>query len=178
MDLQHAPQLRPDDELVWNLQDYADKAYRDLSDPDHGRMLGMGMTPEGIDQNPVVYEMLTDEMWRSDHIDVSQWLPGYAASRYGSTPEPVLQAWSLLHDALYGSQDSGFRDPWRVRPSLGPTVPGYDEEKVREASRLLLSQSTSLQSNTLYRRDLVDVTKTWLGGLADAYFDSRARFVR
>ncbi|HWD39392.1 MAG TPA: alpha-N-acetylglucosaminidase C-terminal domain-containing protein, partial [Fimbriimonas sp.] len=154
--------------LYGNLQAYEDAAYRDLSDPNHGNMLGMGLTPEGIDQNPVVYELMTDAMWRHEHIDVSRWLKTYAASRYGSAPDEVVKAWSLLQQTVYGPLGGG-RDSWRGRPSLGPSVPGFDVGKVREASRLLLSQAPSLHSNTLYRRDLVDVTKTWLGALADAY---------
>ena len=38
---------------------------------------------------------------------------------------------------------------------------------IENAIRLLLSVAPKLKGNALYQRDLVDVTKTWLAGIAD-----------
>jgi len=153
--------------LFGDLIGYAKTASDTLNDPGHGNMLGMGLTPEGIDQNPVVYELMTDLMWRTDPVDVPEWLHGYAESRYGVTSPEVDQAWKLLLKTLYANGNGWYRDSWRTRPSGGAQLPPYNLAEIRDASKLLLSQSPKLGSNTLYRRDLVDVTKTWVGGLAD-----------
>ena len=153
--------------LFGDLASYAKTASDTLSNPDRGNMLGMGLTPEGIDQNPVVYELMTDLMWRTKPVDVPTWLHDYAESRYGAAPREIDEAWQLLLKTVYSNGNGWYRDSWRLRPSGGAQLPPYNLDEIREASRLLLSQSDRLRSNTLYRRDLVDVTKTWLGGLAD-----------
>jgi alpha-N-acetylglucosaminidase len=152
--------------LYGNLQHLADRAYEDLSDPAHGKLLGMGLTPEGIEQNPVVYELMTDEMWTTDRIDVPKWIEGYVYSRYGSTPPEAMAAWKIILESIYGQELSWYRAAWRLRPADRIEKPPYDAVKLKEAVRLLLA-CPQLRGNSLYRRDLVDVTKTWLGALAD-----------
>jgi len=155
--------------LHGDLQGLADRAQAAITDAEHGNMLGMGIMPEGIDQNPIVYELLTDIMWSAERIDVSSWIKGYARSRYGSCPEGVAQAWRLLQESVYGSPGSPtLRLSWRSRPGDQPILPRFDVAKVGEAARCLESAAKTLGSNPLFRRDLVDVAKTWLGGLADA----------
>jgi alpha-N-acetylglucosaminidase len=153
--------------LYGDLQHYIDVERRAVNDPQHGRMLGEGLTPEGIDQNPVVYELMTDAMWHPEIASVDQWLTGYVASRYGLADSHGLAAWKLLMETVYGSS-GGFRDPWRYRPSLGISTPNYDLGKMKAAVRELLASAVP-RTNNLYRRDLVDVTKTWIGGQADIY---------
>lgn len=157
--------------LYGNLQHLADRAIQDLNDPTHGRMLGMGLTPEGIEQNPVVYELMTDAMWTTQRIQVPRWIEGYVRSRYGSTPPEAMQAWSILLDAVYGQELSWSRAAWRLRPRNSVDKPAYDPVKLRDAVRLLLA-CPDLRDNSLYQRDLVDVTKTWLGALADLRLSS------
>ncbi|KAL6074088.1 N-acetylglucosaminidase, alpha [Balamuthia mandrillaris] len=64
-------------------------------------MVGMGMTPEAIEQNPVMYELLTDMAWLSSAPNVSQWLIDYARQRYGSSSPSAEQSWMLLHQSVY-----------------------------------------------------------------------------
>ena len=40
---------------------------------DNSTMIGMGLTPEGILQNYVMYNFLTDMTWRSESTNVSKW---------------------------------------------------------------------------------------------------------
>lgn len=152
--------------LQGDLQHLANRAYEDLNDPAHGKMLGMGLTPEGIEQNPVVYELMTDAMWTNERIDISKWIVGYVQSRYGSAPADAVAAWRMLIETVYGPKQAG-RAAWRGRPSVRVAPPSYDMPQLREALRKLLS-CRSLRDNERYQRDIVDVAKTWLGGLADA----------
>ncbi|HWD38509.1 MAG TPA: alpha-N-acetylglucosaminidase C-terminal domain-containing protein, partial [Fimbriimonas sp.] len=163
--------------LAGDLQGFADRAATALSDPGHGRMLGMGITPEGIDQNPVVYELMTDAMWTTGRIDVPKWLEGYVESRYGQAPAEALRAWRLLLASVYGEpQPPQFEDSWRFRPGDQPPVPAVDKDKVAEAARLLASAADRLSNRDAYRRDLVDVVKTWLGGIADDRLEAPGEF--
>src|SRR5262249_2645343 len=63
--------------LFGNLAEFARKPAAALADKSHGRMVGMGITPEGIEQNTVVYELLTDMMWRDQPIDLDKWIADY-----------------------------------------------------------------------------------------------------
>lgn len=37
-------------------------------------MVGVGMTMEAIEQNPVVYELMSEMGWRSEPFDLSAWI--------------------------------------------------------------------------------------------------------
>jgi alpha-N-acetylglucosaminidase len=138
--------------------------------------LGFGLTPEGIDQNPVVYELLCDAMWnpyiyarqtKADQI-VPKWLDDYARARYGADLPQTRKAWKLLHEALYSKDSPWYKDGWRGRPwRLRRGRPAAQMHELEQALALMMQVAPKLQSNPLFQRDLVDVCKTWLGGLAD-----------
>ena len=44
---------------------------------------GVGMTPEGIENNPVMYELLMELPWRPERFTKEDWLKGYVKARYG-----------------------------------------------------------------------------------------------
>ncbi|WP_431216905.1 alpha-N-acetylglucosaminidase TIM-barrel domain-containing protein [Puia sp. P3] len=54
-----------------------------LHDSTSGKMEGIGLTMEGIATNPVIYELAMQHTWRSDPIDIRQWLMSYMRNRYG-----------------------------------------------------------------------------------------------
>ena len=59
---------------------------------------GSGFTPEGIDQNPVYYEFVLEDNWRSTSVpNVTAHIQARSHRRYG-IPEAdwIDQAWSLL----------------------------------------------------------------------------------
>src|SRR5262245_34367926 len=60
--------------LFGDMAEYARRVIAGLNDKDRGHMIGMGITPEGIEQNAVVYELLTDLMWRDKPLDLDQWI--------------------------------------------------------------------------------------------------------
>lgn len=140
-------------------------------------MMGIGTTMEGIENNPVVYEMAYELAWQPAEIQVSDWISEYARYRYGNMTPEVDQAWHLLLNGLYNcptNQDGVSESVLCARPAL--VVPSvstwstatiyYKVYEVREAARLLLSQSNVLSgSNYIY--DLVDVTRQSLADYAN-----------
>nr|AIA89003.1 NAGLU [uncultured Prevotella sp.] len=44
---------------------------------------GIGLTMEGIDNNPVMFELMTELPWRPDKFTKEEWLKGYLSARYG-----------------------------------------------------------------------------------------------
>jgi alpha-N-acetylglucosaminidase len=152
--------------LYGNLQRLVNRSHEDLNDPTHGKMLGMGLTPEGIEQNPVVYELMTDAMWTDGPIDVNRWIETYVHSRYGVVSPDALKAWRGILTTIYGQDLSWYRASWRLRPAERTDKPPYDAKALQTVIESLL-HCPELRGNPLYERDLVDVTKTWLGVLAD-----------
>ena len=68
-------------------------------------MIGTGLTPEGIEQNDVVYELMNEMGWRSVLVEIENWIEGYSQRRYGGSNQHVVTAWSLLADSVYNCTD-------------------------------------------------------------------------
>ncbi len=146
----------------------AQRVAKAQNDPSKGRLLGEGLTMEGIDQNPVEYELMTDAMWQPDAIDASHWIDDYAKARYGRWDDSIRDAWHIFLVELYTDPKSSYEATWRFRPkNQDPVMPGFNPEHLVQAIQLLLKDGDHLKTNSLYSRDLVDFTKTWLGALAD-----------
>lgn len=48
-------------------------------------MYGVGITPEGINQNYVMYEFALERGWDHTTVDASKWFDHYAFTRYGES---------------------------------------------------------------------------------------------
>ena len=66
-------------------------------------LCGVGMTPEGIENNPVMYELVMELPWREHRFTRDEWLKGYVYARYGVEDEALQQAWDLLGNGIYNS---------------------------------------------------------------------------
>ncbi|XP_062514706.1 alpha-N-acetylglucosaminidase-like isoform X2 [Corticium candelabrum] len=66
-------------------------------------IVGTGLTPEGIEQNDVVYELMNEMGWRTQPVNLASWVVGYARRRYGGDNTLVSIAWSLLFQSIYNS---------------------------------------------------------------------------
>jgi alpha-N-acetylglucosaminidase len=64
-------------------------------------MQGIGLTPEAIENNPIVYDMLVDMTWRDSAPDLNEWVEQYVHRRYGEKNVDALAAWRLLQRSVY-----------------------------------------------------------------------------
>ncbi|XP_042214687.1 alpha-N-acetylglucosaminidase-like isoform X3 [Homarus americanus] len=64
-------------------------------------LVGTGLTPEGINQNYVMYDFMNELGWRSTSPNVSSWAIDYARRRYGSDDPRLGRAWQLLMRSVY-----------------------------------------------------------------------------
>ncbi|HMD61801.1 MAG TPA: alpha-N-acetylglucosaminidase TIM-barrel domain-containing protein, partial [Opitutaceae bacterium] len=90
--------------LFGKLQRYADETYRARTGELGRYMRGVGIMPEGIDNNPVAYDLVLELAWRSDHVDAAKWLKGYVQYRYGRPDPDLEEAWALLLRTAYGDK--------------------------------------------------------------------------
>lgn len=145
-----------------------------LHDPDAGRLVGIGLTPEGIEQNPVIYELMAANVWRSDPIDLKQWLPAYALRRYGQYSASVNQAWDILKNTVYsgGKSEGGPESIITGRPTFARntawthTTLTYDARQLLKAWDLFIKASDTLGATDGFGYDLVDLTRQVLGNYA------------
>ena len=153
--------------LLGNLEFAAADPVAALRSPDRGRLSGTGLAPEGIENNDVLYELATDMSWSDQPLAVDRWLEGYARSRYGSLPEGIRKAWSLLATSAYSRGATNIRHGFQMRPRR--TVQGnVDVSPVfREAVRLFLSCADSLRGSALYTADAIELAAQFLGGEVD-----------
>ena len=65
-----------------------------------GDMVGIGLTPEAIQNNPIAYDLMMENTWRGSAgvADLDAWVAQYVARRYGTAAASaqVAAAWKLL----------------------------------------------------------------------------------
>jgi alpha-N-acetylglucosaminidase len=148
-----------------------------LNDPKSGKLKGIGLTMEGIEQNPVLYELLTDNTWRNQPINVDQWLQRYLLNRYGKNNAQALKAWDILRKTVYSvSADRYVRDGAesiiQARPTTDSTThwartsSNYRANDLLPAWQALINASGELQQSDGFRFDLVDITRQVLANYA------------
>jgi alpha-N-acetylglucosaminidase len=155
---------------------YGDLAYyrRDMAavaaSPQHGRLAGFGMFPEGLENNSIVYEAAYDLAWNAGGASLPAWLSTYARSRYGRTTPQLEAALGGLVEAAYSTR---YWTPrwWKNRAGAylffkRPTVeiatfeghPG-DRGKLAAAVRDLARLAPAFAAEPLFVIDLVDAVR-------------------
>ena len=77
------------------------KMFDQEGDPDKGKQVGVGLTPEGLDNNEVVFEMLADSAWQTKEGKLEDWLATYCKDRYGAYTPTVSNAWAHFLKSFY-----------------------------------------------------------------------------
>ena len=135
-------------------------------------MKGIGMTMEGSENNPVMYELLCELPWRPEAFDKDKWLQSYIKARYGQTNVAVEEAWELLSNTIYNcppqsTQQGTHESVFCARPghevyqasSWSEMQPYYNSEDVIRAAGILLSAADSFKGNNTFEYDLTDIVR-------------------
>lgn len=62
---------------------------------------GIGLTMEGIENNPVMYALMTDLPWLDAVPTREQWIEEYVVARYGAHDSRLSRAWQTLARTVY-----------------------------------------------------------------------------
>ncbi|WP_263417685.1 alpha-N-acetylglucosaminidase [Terriglobus albidus] len=149
----------------------------DLLDGQWGKNeAGIGVFPEGTEQNPVFYDAATEVAWMDSAPDASQWLRSEISARYGRNMSTVQEAWALLLQSLYknGAESGSMESPICSRPALylDRAAPNasfqrhYNPDLVWQAWELLQKGASDFATVDNYRFDLVDVARQALADLS------------
>ncbi|MHC4519258.1 MAG: alpha-N-acetylglucosaminidase, partial [Planctomycetota bacterium] len=145
-----------------NMGGALDKLIGDLysarRDPNSGRLSGLGFVNEGLDYNPVVYELLYESAWREEAVDVAAWLDAYSHHRYGAAHPEAQKAWGLLRAHAYSTRQGG-GSVIVAKPTLKPHRPISDVANMAAAWEHLLNAADAFGAIDTYRFDLVQVAR-------------------
>jgi len=135
-------------------------------------MKGVGMTMEGSENNPVMFELLCELPWRPARFDKDEWLKNYTVARYGKADKAVQDAWLLLSNTIYncpakntqqGTHESVFcgrpdYDIYQVS-SWSEMEPYYKPEDIIRAAGIMLSAADRFKGNNNFEYDLIDIVR-------------------
>lgn len=135
-------------------------------------MKGVGMTMEGSENNPVMFELLCELPWRPVRFDKDEWLKNYTVARYGKADKAVQDAWLLLSNTIYncpakntqqGTHESVFcgrpdYDVYQVS-SWSEMEPYYKPEDIIRAAGIMLSAADRFKGNNNFEYDLIDIVR-------------------
>ena len=167
---------------------------------------GIGILPEGIHTNPVVYDLALKAAWYDSEPSLDHLLNTYLTSRYGASNEDALEAWRLMSQSIYGEfrvkGEGTFESIFCARPgkrvtsvsTWGPKELQYNPDILVRALRLLRRAGDEFENLETYRYDLVDLSRQVLSNYARsvynrsmvafmlkdsaAYTDTRDEFIR
>eukprot|EP00794_Sanderia_malayensis_P003266 gene3266-3747_t len=133
-------------------------------------MQGTGMTPEGIEQNDFIYDLMAEMGWRDSELDVKKWTMAYSDRRYGLINEDARKAWQLLVKSIYNCTDNHANHNHDVpvsRPSFKVQKKfWYKLADIIGAWQKLLSAADLIGQSETFRYDLVDVGRQVLEDLS------------
>ena len=147
--------------------------------PGEGSKAGIGFTMEGSENNPVMFELMSELPWRPAKFTKEEWVRSYVKLRYGVDDPQLQQAWALLSRTIYNcpagnNQQGPHESIFCGRPSLNNFQASswskmknyYDPASTLEAARLMNSVAANYRGNNNLEYDLVDITRQALADQA------------
>lgn len=149
-----------------------DEFYKAKSSSFGKTLKGVGMTMEGSENNPVMFELLCELPWRPVRFDKDKWLEEYTVARYGKADKAVQEAWQLLSNTIYncpaentqqGTHESVFcarpgYDVYQVS-SWSEMKKYYDPQDIIRAAGIMLSAADRFKGNNNFEYDLIDIVR-------------------
>ena len=171
--------------MFGKLQHVVDEYYKARQSKFASTLKGVGLTMEGIENNPVMYELVSELPWRDAKFAWKEWLHDYVEARYGNINNgKVHDAWLLLARSVYGAgakivEQGCHESVLCARPALdvyqvsswSEMEEFYNPDDVINAARLMVEASHEVKANDNFRYDLVDVTRQAIAEQARYVYD-------
>ena len=146
--------------------------YQTKTNPLGSEVKGIGLTMEGIENNPIMYELMSELPWRDEEVKKEEWINNYTSARYGANDETINKAWQLLGKTIYNcprgnNQQGPHESIFCGRPSLNNFQVSswskmknyYDPKSTEEAARFFISVADRFRGNNNYEYDLIDILR-------------------
>ncbi len=136
-------------------------------------VVGSGLFMEGIEQNPVVYDLQFELLCTDKKIDFDLWIKNYIQRRYGKYNKHIAAAWDLMIHSCYkdfGYEENAVGSAIASRPQLIPYSTGpccrakvfYDEKIFEQAAKEFVLASDDFKYSDGYQYDLCDIIRQML----------------
>lgn len=146
---------------------------------------GSGLCMEGIDQNPVYYDLAFEMPLHAGETNIENWLKQYAERRYGGISENAYKAWLYLLEGPYrpGTNGTELSSIIAARPALNVKKSGpnaglgipYSPQLIILAEEFLLKDADKFKNSKPYRFDIVDVQRQLMTNLGQAIHQKAAQ---
>lgn len=168
--------------LYGKLQRFADEVDRIRKGPYKDVLKGVGILPEGLDNNPPVYDLMLELGWRKEHVEVKDWLTGFAKYRYGKSNTHIDQAWQgflgTIYESIPGYQEGASESVFCIRPALdlkpvshwGTRTRTYDLAKFKAAAVEFAKGAPEFSNVDTYQIDLINILRQVLANDGEQVF--------
>mgnify|MGYP004506565007 CR=1 FL=1 len=148
-----------------------------------GLLCGVGILPEGINANPVVYDWAMKTAWEDSEPSVADYTRDYIRYRYGKDNADLMKAWDILTRSIYGDfeikGEGTFESIFCARPGMevknvstwGPKRFQYDPEDVKDALKLFIAAAPEFRGSVTFSYDLADLARQVLANHAREVYD-------
>lgn len=146
--------------------------YLTKNHPLAAHLKGIGFSMEGSENNPVMFELMSELPWRPEQFTKETWIKEYLTARYGQYDENIAEAWNLLIHGIYNcpagnNQQGPHESIFCGRPSMDNFQASswskmqnyYDPNSTAEAARCMAKAAERFRGNNNYEYDLVDITR-------------------
>lgn len=145
-------------------------------------MMGIGITPEAINTNPLVYELLFHMAWTREEIDFKKWTYEYVKRRYGKVNNEILGAWDIILETAYKKRDDYYQGAAEsiinARPGFeiqsastwGHSKIVYDKKKFEKSVELFSNNYDEFKNSKAFLYDFADILKQFLSNSAQEYY--------
>jgi len=163
--------------MFGRIEEVARRPAAALRDSTSGKMEGIGLTMEGIEQNPVLYELMTSNTWCNGPVDLDEWLKTYILNRYGTINPHLIKAWQVLKTTVYTvPKEKWIRDGSESiltgRPTFDSltvwtkTKLNYERKDFLPAWDEIVQAIPGCENSDGFQYDIVDVTRQALANYA------------
>lgn len=143
--------------------------YDAINHPKGRQMKGIGMLMEGIENNPMFFELFYDLPWYKT-VNLQEWLDLYAFYRYGKFCVECGQAWKILAQTVYDCptiQEGTSESIFCARPDSVVSKVSccsvvdlyYNPAELQKAAALMLQVANKFKGNDNFEYDLVDIVR-------------------
>jgi alpha-N-acetylglucosaminidase len=144
--------------------------------PKSGQLIGLGFVNEGLCYNPVAYDLMFENAWRNEPVDMKVWVNDYAHHRYGRNNTGTQRVWQTLLDTVLNTPTRSV-SAITSAPILtrGRWMAPYDHARLAEAWHDLLQASDELGAVDTFRFDVVNVARQVLADHASLLHSDMAK---
>lgn len=154
---------------------YAEAVVEMLVHPYGKGNVGFTLSGEGLENNQVLYELISETAWSDKKINLDQWLEDYCRARYGNGyPDEMKKAWHLYRKTCYGT--------FTPHPTFGWQLMRCEQGSVNrdplfiQGVQHFLSCREDFTGSASYRDDALEMAAIALSLKADEWFLAAKEF--